>query len=65
MFTAGEAEAKNFVLNIGHLWDVCELVVQPTISRMKEVALEAHTFGVDGCVGYGSDGGGYGGSSVR
>ena len=34
-----EVEAKNFVLNIGHLWDVCEPLVQPAISRMKEVAL--------------------------
>ena len=34
--SAEEVEAMNFVLNIGHLWDVCEPVVQPTISRMKE-----------------------------
>jgi hypothetical protein len=38
MFIAGEVEAKNFVLNIGHLWDGRELVVQPTISSKKEVA---------------------------
>ncbi len=31
----GEVEAKNFVLNIGHLWEVREPVVQPTISGMK------------------------------
>jgi hypothetical protein len=29
--------------------------VQPPISRMKEVALEAHAFGVDGSSGYGGD----------
>ena len=34
-----EIEAKNCVLNIGHLWDGRELVVQPTLSRMKEVSL--------------------------
>jgi Zn-dependent metalloprotease len=51
-----EVEAKNFVLYIGHLGRR-EPVVQPTISSMKEVALEAHTFGVDSSVGYGGDGG--------
>ena len=29
MLLAEEVEAKNFVLNIGHLWDVRELVMQP------------------------------------
>ena len=53
----GEVEAKNFVLNIGHLWDVCEPVVQPTISRMEEVAHEAHLYAFGG----NGDNGGYGG----
>ena len=48
-----EVEAKNFVLNIGHLWEVRELVVQPTLSRIKEVALEAHLFVVGGNCTYG------------
>jgi hypothetical protein len=39
MVLAREVEAKNFVLNIGHLWDTRELVVQPPISHMKEVPL--------------------------
>jgi len=30
MLPAEEVEAKNFVLDIGHLWDGRELVVQPT-----------------------------------
>jgi hypothetical protein len=38
MVLAREVEAKNFVLNIGHL-ERRELVVQPPISHMKEVPL--------------------------
>ena len=57
MVLAEEGEAKNFVLNIGHLWDGRKLVVQPTLSRMKEVALEALHFGSCG----NGDIGGYGG----
>jgi hypothetical protein len=65
MLLAAEVEALNFVLNIGHLWDVCEPVVQPATSSKKEVALEAHTFGVDGGPTYGGDGSGYGDTGVR
>jgi hypothetical protein len=65
MVLAEEVEAKNFVLNIGHLWDGRELMVQPTISRMKEVALEAHAFGVDRHHNDGSGDGSYGGYGVR
>jgi hypothetical protein len=46
MALAEEVEAKNFILNIGHLWDGRELVVQPTISRMKEVSLVKRIFTV-------------------
>src|ERR671920_1094861 len=54
-----EVEALNFVLYIGHLgWR--EPVVQPAISRMKEVAHEAH-LGVDhGGVSYGGNDVGHG-----
>jgi hypothetical protein len=52
-----EVEAKNFVLNIGHLWDG-GVSGATTYPKEREVALyEAHYFGTC-CNG---DNGGYGG----
>ena len=59
-----EIEAVNFVLYIGHLGRR-EPVVQPTMSRMKEVAHQAFTYGVCGDGGYGGDVDGDGYASVR
>src|SRR5215208_6103575 len=48
----------NFVLNVGHLGRR-EPVVHPATPKEKEVAREAHTFGVVDGVSCGGDDGGY------
>jgi hypothetical protein len=50
---------------IQRLADRREPVVQPTISRMREVALEAHLYGIGGSGTYSDDDGGYGSPGFR
>ena len=55
MFSVGEVEAKTFALNVGHLRGERSQWCNRLLQKVREVAREAHTFGVDGSPSYGSD----------